>query len=261
MRTLSKYTTEVRYICESFNSNTNSVSSTIDETIENARLQIFNFDYPYYDEEQKKRFETQFLRHYYFREIGFEVFGLWQSYLCSTLRDIMPYYLQMYKSAALNFDPFNDTNTQRNINNTKENNRTKNNTVETNISESIDTNKTITENSTANNISNNGESDTPQGSLDNVKNFKYLTKAGRNESDLIQETNNTDIEKIARKNDENRTGNETENNKENGTVVETVTGKQSSQSYSSLLLEYRKTFINIDLMIIEELNDLFMNIY
>ena len=43
--------------------------------------------------------------------------------------------------------------------------------------------------------------------------------------------------------------------------LEHVYGKQGTQSYSSMLLEYRETLMNIDLMIIEALGDLFFNLY
>ena len=40
--------------------------------------------------------------------------------------------------------------------------------------------------------------------------------------------------------------------------LEHVKGKQSSASYASLLKEYRETFLNIDLQVINDLNTLFM---
>ena len=43
--------------------------------------------------------------------------------------------------------------------------------------------------------------------------------------------------------------------------LETVKGKVGGENYSSLLEQYRKTFLNIDMMIIDELSDLFMNIW
>lgn len=43
--------------------------------------------------------------------------------------------------------------------------------------------------------------------------------------------------------------------------INIVVGKRGTQSYSSLLTEFRETFLNIDAMILEELADLFMLIY
>lgn len=43
--------------------------------------------------------------------------------------------------------------------------------------------------------------------------------------------------------------------------IEHVTGKQGSSTYASMILEYRETLINIDAMVLNELEDLFMAIY
>lgn len=55
------------------------------------------------------------------------------------------------------------------------------------------------------------------------------------------------------------TNNTTINNTED--YLETVKGKQGTQSYAGLLLEFRETFLNIDMMVIEDLSELFMNIW
>ena len=56
-------------------------------------------------------------------------------------------------------------------------------------------------------------------------------------------------------------GNETEKVTGNENTTETLTGKNSGQSFSRMLLEYRETILNIDMLIIDELKDLFMMIY
>ena len=43
--------------------------------------------------------------------------------------------------------------------------------------------------------------------------------------------------------------------------LEKLTGKRSTTSYSKLLMEFRDTFLNIDMMIIRELEDLFMGVW
>lgn len=43
--------------------------------------------------------------------------------------------------------------------------------------------------------------------------------------------------------------------------IEHVKGKQGTQSYASLLQEFRNTFLNIDMLIIEELEPLFMQLW
>jgi hypothetical protein len=45
------------------------------------------------------------------------------------------------------------------------------------------------------------------------------------------------------------------------TYVETVMGKQGGDGYADLLLKFRKTFLNIDILIIEELSELFFTLW
>ena len=72
---------------------------------------------------------------------------------------------------------------------------------------------------------------------------------------IIEKGTETDIEtnKIIEKGTEQATGNEN--------TTETLTGKNSGQSFSRLLAEYRETILNIDMLIIDELKELFMMIY
>lgn len=60
-----------------------------------------------------------------------------------------------------------------------------------------------------------------------------------------------------------RTNEETANNEINTTdqYIEHIYGKTSGKSYSELLEEYRNTFLNIDLMVIKDLGDLFMGLW
>lgn len=136
-------------------------------------------------------------------------------------------------------------------------------------------------------------SDTPQGSIQNINESGYLTDAhittntnnstvstdtsvttnGRTTNQDVNDATNTITEK---KNETNSARNSnlqvessnmnnaneyTENNVGIKEYVEHITGKNSSASYSHLITEYRETLLNIDMEIIMELSDLFMNIY
>lgn len=107
---MSKYTTEVRYICETYAQLDKSEGyQSINGIIEKARDKVFNFDFPIYDESYRSVLESKILKHYYTREIGFETVGLWEHFLDMKMNEIMPYYNQLYKSALLNFNPLYDT--------------------------------------------------------------------------------------------------------------------------------------------------------
>lgn len=106
---MSKYTTELRYICEKANNlDTSKGYSDVNTIIENARSKIFNFDYPIFDETYKPVLEKKIIKHYYTREIGEETVGLWQLRLDARMNEIMPYFNKLYESELLHFEPFAD---------------------------------------------------------------------------------------------------------------------------------------------------------
>ena len=223
---MSKYTTEVRFICETFSGLDESKGCfNINEIIEQSRSKIFNFDYPIFDEKYRGVLETKILKHYYTREIGLETVGLWLHKLDVKMNEIMPYYNQLYKSCLLEFNPFYNTDftTKRDIKTNEIGNSTNETNTKTKEWELY--------------------SDTPQGSVKNLENETYLTNATKNTGD-------------------GNTLNKGKTNVDNvQDYLETVKGKVGGENYSSLLEQYRKTFLNIDMMIIDDISDLFMNIW
>lgn len=206
---MSVYTTEVRYICEYEAGLTESVGfNDIDSVIEKSWDKIFK-NFPIFNEEYRKPLCMKILQHYYTREICAETPGLWKFWLNQKMLEIMPYYNQLYQSEALKFDPLNEINLTRIINeevsgntardetgatisreSAKDSNTTKNGGyVEDSGSTDINSeNKTIInthDTTTANNNSSGTEessgknlhSDTPQGSIQNITENGYLTDA------------------------------------------------------------------------------------
>lgn len=287
---MAKYTTEVRTICESYSGLTASVGySQIEKVIEKSKEKIFDFDFPIFDESYRSVIETKILKHFYTREIGLETVGLWKLKLNVKMNEIMPYYNQLYKSALLEFNPLYDVDVTRKHEGANTGDK---NSVETNgetswVSEAYSDNENTEKSSKGTNngsVSNTSEnntnhldkySDTPQGSVSDLTNGTYLTNAREitdNESSNAGSKSSNDSqlnENEVRKNNReskrtvnrNLTGEKKESLKNTEQYLETVKGKQGSESYSKLLKEYRETFINIDMLVIGELTDLFMNIW
>lgn len=110
---MSKYTTEVRYICETAAGYEESKGfADVDKIIEDSIDSIFSFDFPIFDESYRNVLCTKILRHYYTREIGFETVGLWKLKLQTKLTEIMPYYNKLYESELLRFNPLYDVDLQ-----------------------------------------------------------------------------------------------------------------------------------------------------
>ena len=242
---MSKYTTELRFICESKAGLSDSVGfNQIDDVISNSWNKIFD-NFPIFDESYRSVLCSKILKHYYTREISAETVGLWQLWLNTRMGEIMPYYNKLYESALLEFDPFKDVNYSRNHGGTFTGDTRRNGRSDVSVDNSV------TSNGTSN--SKNLFSDTPQGAITNIENESYLTNAT-----LIKDTDT---------NTTNTDGNSTTQNTETTGItntdnwIETIVGKQSTVSYSKLLQEFRDTFLNIDVMIINDLSDLFMNLW
>lgn len=106
---MSKYTTQLRFICENvIGKEESGVFEDIESTIEEAAPKIFNFPFPVFDEAYRLPLEIKILRHYFMREIGFETIGEFKYYLSRKLNEIMPYYNQLYRSELLEFNPLHD---------------------------------------------------------------------------------------------------------------------------------------------------------
>ena len=79
---------------------------TINECLNNPLTPMFNFDYPFYvdDEEAKAKFEEKFVLYYWNCEIGFETFARFQKALQSRLTIKMSYYRQLYETELASQD-------------------------------------------------------------------------------------------------------------------------------------------------------------
>lgn len=313
---MSKYTTELRYICEAYAGLDHSVGyDQVNSVIEASKDQIFE-EYEIFDEAYRSVLNTKILRHYYTREICAETVGLWKLWLNNTMHEIMPYYNQLYRSATLEFNPFYDVDysvshvgTGSSVNKNKVEEATThedNRNTSRNTSENIDTsgNRNNVDSSSSKGTTNasdkdrgtnstdttNRMSDTPQGGLNGMESLElntYLSAASiANERNVHENTsdrtssNTTDTSSVKSETsneDRNRTENGFETAIQNGKVnkngessnelsslsqyTERVSGKRSGASYAYMLMEYRKTMLNIDEMIINELSDLFFKLY
>ena len=209
-------------------------TKTPDQVIDASRELIFDFSYPIYDAEHKPELEKKILKHYYTREIGTETVALWKLQLNSTLNDIMPKYNKLYSAEfkALNKELMN-------IDVTKDHERT-DNLLKTSDYTRID-------NLAHGDTTRDRYSDTPQGTITNVDNDSYLTEY-RN---VTNSGTNTGTQRNAG----------TEANTGTQDIDETEVGYRGEKIYAMLLSDYADKVLNIDLMIINELQDLFMKLW
>lgn len=268
---MSKYTTEVRFICETAAGLDHSEGfNSIEKILDAAIPKIFDFSFPIFDEAYRGVLERKILKHYYVQEIGAETVGLWKLFLSNRLNEIMPYYNKLYQTELLNIDPFADVDltTEHTGSGTSDANGKINNTRTDNLrqmtedgGEDTDSGEDIRKNTRW-----DVYSDTPQGGLTGVNAESYLTDA-RKITDDGTGSNYSNTREYGKTQETSNTGTQTNTGTTQNDIVTTekyiehVFGKRGGYSYSKLLEEYRKTFLNIDLMIINDLKNLFMGLW
>lgn len=338
---MARYTTQVRTICETVAGLNDSVGYTDVETVLNDSWDKIFAAFPIYDEAHRADLCKKILRHYYMDEIAFETYGLWQLAINTKLVEIMPQYNSLYKASAEIINPLYNKSLSRQYDGTSKgtnkDTRTDNltdtasatttatstdmrtdNLTDTNGGSVVtksdskrtdalkavtdNTSKSTTTSSASNNSSNDSfTSDTPQGSLSDVKAGKYMTNASigtstgstsgndKNDTTAKNTVNNTgtvsntgtdtvtDSHTLTKtgtvKNDSTNSTTSDSTLSKTGTVVndgidsrtdvhtETVTGYEGSATYAELLKKYSDAIINIDMMIINDLSTMFMQIW
>lgn len=214
-----------------------------------------NFDfqltnYPIFDENYRNTLNHNILYHYYENEIGFETAPLFRLYLNQKLNEIMPYYNELYKAQKKLIDEnllLNNVNLTESLQGT--------NTKQ-------DTNNTSTNTSSQSQSTNSGTSnnknlfqDTPQGQLSNtdIDNQTWatnLTLDRNTSSNTINDSSST-----------SGTSNNTLNSNGTNEYLKTIIGNNGGKFNIDLLNDIKNNLMNIDLMIINNLNELFMQIF
>ena len=193
----------------------------LDPTIESGILA----EYPIFDEAHRPVLNRKILNHFMNREIGQETIPMFRLALKRKLDEIMPLYNQQYEISAIKF---NQLETIR-INNNNTNTGTTNTTSESE------------NNSTAAAKSRAIGQQFPQVAL--AADGDYATDGQDNVSETLASANAND----------NNTVNQ------NASQDSETTGFQGNAAL--MILQYRQSLVNVDMMIIEELQNLFMLVW
>lgn len=234
---MSKYTTQLRYICEHFAGMTSSVDlNGIDNVINIARPKLFSFSYPIWDSQYKTALETKIIQHYWMREIGLETVGLFQLKLRDKMQTAMPKLNPLYLAFMEGFNPIaNYEKKETGTDTTK-------NTTERVMGGGV----TVRPNTTIDNLSK--YQDTPQGSVADLKSGRYLTSATHDTSTTSGSTTT-----------ENNTSDDTDHN---GTFTfDHHSVGISGSSRGELIKAYLENMTSPDEALFMELDELFMRIF
>lgn len=187
-----------------------------------------NFDfglksYPIFDENYRDTLNNKILYHYYENEIGFETANLFKFYLNQRMNEIMPYYNTLYENQNKILDSMFDN---------------------VDIKEDFirNMNSSANSNSTSNSNNKNLFQDTPQGQLDftDLENQKWATNISFNKGNI---------------NDNSNTSGSSDEN-----YIKHIKGNNGNKYKIEMLSMIKSNVLNIDMLIINDLNELFMQL-
>jgi hypothetical protein len=191
-------------------------------------LGMTSTDYPIFDEDHRADLNTRIVDHYALYEIGHETPQMFRFALNRKLREIMPYYNKLYESEKIQFDPLSTMDYTDDT---------------TSDSTSSTTSEQASHNTnTANAKARSVNSELPQVHLSPDEDY---ASSG---ADSTSETTTAG--------DGTVTG--TDNGSVNGTVSHATKGRQGPAA--SLLMNYRNSLLNIDMMVVQECAELFMGV-
>lgn len=197
-------------------------TTTIKNLIDN------NFDlglksYPIFDENYRDVLNNKIIKHYYFNEIGQETPALFKFMINQKMDEIMPYYNILYElQKELLENPLKNVDLKETF--------------------TRDTSSNATSTSSSENNGKNLFQDTPQGKIwqTDIDNQNYATNVTMNKNNISDNssTSGTGLENY----------------------VKNIIGNNGNMYTFQIISNIKKEFINIDMLIIDELVDLFMGL-
>lgn len=237
------------------------------QTLLDAKVSLGLADYPIFDESYRTALNNKITDHFRYREIGAETPAMFTFLLNRTMKEIMPLYNQYYSSALLTFNPlYNADYTQTDNKTGSANGTTTNNLTQTNDL-STGTNGTVTIDNDKTNTHDLKDifSETPQTKVSeiDITGDTYATNADlqHNVDTIAENGTSTTDETVTNTGTVKNTGTVTHEITNTDDYARHVSGNTGNKNYSEMLLDFRKTFINTDMMVISELENLFMGVW
>ena len=234
------------------------VTITLDELLRNG-VKPFDFEYPsFYTGEEKTAFEQKLLDHYRFRQIGQETPARWLHFFRSRLREVMPYYIQLYNSEKLFYsieDPLESYNLTETLTINRRNEGSSSGTVDG--SQSSETTSEQHDTTQETERLERRFSNTPQNSIDNLNDYLTEAEINSNTSDTGHDNDTTSTGEITTSTQTSSESSDT--SEETHELVRR--GNIGVQPLGEEIKKLRASFLNIDMMVIGEFKDLFLLIY
>lgn len=186
-------------------------------------------EYPEFKSGYRDVLNKLIIDHYHDREIGMETIAKFRHSVMRRMNEVMPYYNSLYKTQEIEYDPLSTIDIKT-------------------ISNGSSTTDTEASGETSSTMANEGgsravQSNTPQVRLSG--NGDYASAAADTTNDSTATGSGTEAQAS--------TSNEQNENESH------TSGYQGAPS--SLIMDYRRSLMNIDLLVIDELADMFMGVW
>ena len=201
----------------------------IDEKLIDTALSFYQI----FDESYRKVLNTKIKQHFWFNEIAHETIDIFLFQLKVKMNEIMPYYNQMYEAELIKRDPFITVRMKSTSKNTGSGKSTSSSTEHGTSSSSTDAKSRAV------------QSETPQ---------VMLSGSGDYATGAADSTSLTGV-----RSESDGTGTQTSTSSSDGSGEGTQEG--FSGSMASLIQAHRDAVINVDMMVIAQLEPLFMYVW
>lgn len=244
---MSVYTTQLRWPIEQYKSD-HPDAAYDDYGFDAGIWAMLGLDeYPIFDESYRPTLNAAIIRHYYFREIGFETLAQFAFYVRAEMAICMPYYNRLYAAQLQITDPLSDRDFSHNETwgSDETGSRTDTGSSNTTVSDNSTTeshDRTVFEN-TPMNMLEDGALDGPSA------NYATNITWGDGQSSIRDDTETAS----------SSTANQTTAANKKG--LRDYTEKGRARSQTELYLEYQKAARSIDAMVVEHLAPYFFAVY
>lgn len=190
-----------------------------------------HIEYEHYNNSYKKKFEEKFIKHFYFREIGVETIERFIHNLECKLNEIYPYYKHLYSTTTYDYDPILNYNVEEEI--------------KRNLDEIVNGVSSGKSSNVSQGTNTSIQYDTPITPIANTRKTPSFIEEGRGDNENTSSSSN-EVNNATNTNEVHR---------------RTTKGNIGVMTTQDLIMKERQIIINIDKLIFEECEDLFMQVF
>lgn len=218
-------------------------------------------DYPIWDDGYRGELNHKIIMRFWNREIGFETPDMFVHHMRRLMGEIMPYYNELAKTTVMDFDPFETLNitSETDSENTSTTTTDAESETRTNTASESTEQSSSDQTSQSETASRNVNSDHPQTRLNEYEDYATSSAEAVSESASTSNGSSSGTQTATGTGHDTSTGKQTGEQSQHHRDQATQRGTQGNKS--QLLQDYRDTILSVDVLILDELEVLFMGVW